>query len=79
MDESGRNEIYIRSFPDFGIKRRVSTDGGIHPAWNPNGQELFYLNGDKLMTVDTDLRPEPVLGKPRELFSDLRSAAIDTT
>lgn len=37
--------------------------------WNPNGQELFYLNGDKLMTVDTDLRSEPVLGKPRELFS----------
>ena len=68
-DESGRNEIYLRSFPDSGIKRRVSTDGGTHAVWNPNGQELFYLNGDKLMTVDTDLLSEPVLGKPRELFS----------
>ena len=68
-DESGRNEIYIRSFPDSGIKRRVSTDGGRLPLWNPNGRELFDLDGDKLMAVDVNLGREPTLGKPRTLFS----------
>jgi len=40
-DESGRNEVYVTSFPDAERKWQVSTEGGSMPRW-PNGGELFY-------------------------------------
>jgi len=54
-DESGRWEIYVRSFPDLQeaeIKMQVSRDGGHDPRWSRNGRELFYIsNDDKVMSV----------------------------
>jgi serine/threonine-protein kinase len=42
-DESGREEIYVRPFPDVsGGRWQVSTGGGRMPLWSRNGQELFY-------------------------------------
>lgn len=70
-DESGQNEIYIRSFPEPLRKLRVSTGGGAYPEWGPGGRELFYLSRDgKLMAVTVKLNGaslEPTL--PRELFT----------
>ncbi len=40
-DESGRQEVYIRSWPGLGNKVQVS-QGGSEPAWSPDGRELFY-------------------------------------
>jgi serine/threonine-protein kinase len=41
-NESGRYEIYVRSFPDVDTdKKQVSTAGGNRPEWAPNGRELF--------------------------------------
>jgi hypothetical protein len=40
-DESGRNEVYVTSFPDAERKWQVSTEGGSMPRW-PNSGELFY-------------------------------------
>ena len=41
-NESGIWEIYVRRFPDDGMKVRVSTSGGVVPCWSPNAQELLY-------------------------------------
>jgi serine/threonine-protein kinase len=42
-DESGREEIYVRPFPDVnGGRWQVSTGGGSEPLWARNGRELFY-------------------------------------
>ena len=46
-DESGRNEIYVRPFPDVDAGRwQVSTTGGTQPVWSPDPdrQELFYTD-----------------------------------
>ncbi len=51
-DESGRNEIYVRSFPGAGGKWQISTQGGTEPLWARNGRELFDRNGTKMMSVD---------------------------
>jgi serine/threonine-protein kinase len=32
-DESGRDEVYVRSFPDSGRKTLVSAGGGVNPMW----------------------------------------------
>jgi serine/threonine protein kinase len=45
-NESGRNEIYARSFPGPGGQSTVSTSGGVYPRWSPDGKELFYLAPD---------------------------------
>jgi serine/threonine-protein kinase len=67
-NESGRYEIYVQPYPGPGGKWQVSTEGGTEPAWNPNGRELFYRSGDKMMAVDITTQPSFAAGKPRVLF-----------
>ena len=67
-DESGRWEVYVQAFPDATRKVQVSTDGGVRPRWNPNGQELFYRQGDKLMAVEIETEGALELDTPRALF-----------
>jgi Tol biopolymer transport system component len=48
-NESGRPEIYVRPFappgtPAIGGPWQVSTSGGIHPVWRPDGHELYYID-----------------------------------
>jgi eukaryotic-like serine/threonine-protein kinase len=40
-NESGRYEIYIRTFPEAGGKWQISTGGGMQPRWSRDGRELF--------------------------------------
>jgi serine/threonine-protein kinase len=65
-DESGREEVYVRRFPDTGTKSQISTSGGFAPVWSRDGQELFYRTADKTMAVD--VRTRPAFGSPRLLF-----------
>jgi serine/threonine-protein kinase len=67
-DETGEFEIYIRRFPGGGGMRQVSTGGGAYPVWNPNGKELFYRSGDKMMAVAVETEGDLVLGRPTVLF-----------
>jgi Tol biopolymer transport system component len=67
-DESGRDEIYVQPYPGPGGKWQISTEGGTEPVWNPNGRELFYRSGDKMMAVEIAAQPSFAAGKPRMLF-----------
>jgi Tol biopolymer transport system component/predicted Ser/Thr protein kinase len=67
-DESGRIEIYVRSYPGPGGKWQISSEGGSEPVWNPKGRELFYRAGNKMMAVDVTVQPTFSAGKPRTLF-----------
>ncbi len=52
-NESGRNEIYVQSFPaPGGGKWQISKDGGVDARWRRDGRELFYYASDgRLMAV----------------------------
>jgi Tol biopolymer transport system component len=50
-DESGRDEVYVASFPDADRRRQISTDGGRLPRWSRTGGELFYWRGSTLMAM----------------------------
>jgi eukaryotic-like serine/threonine-protein kinase len=67
-DESGGNQIYLQAYRGPGAKWQLSTEGGLSPAWNPNGRELFYRNGDKTMVVAIKTSPSFSAGKPRILY-----------
>jgi len=65
-DESGRNEIYVQSYPTGTSRLAVSSGGGNHPRWSRDGKELFYVTGDAVVAVPT--RPDGSFGAPRKLF-----------
>jgi Tol biopolymer transport system component len=67
-NESGRDEVYVLSFPSLGGKWQVSTEGGAEPVWNTNGRELFYRSGDKMMAVATTTQPTFSVGESQMLF-----------
>ena len=68
-DESGKGEIYVRSFPDVTKgKWQVSSGGGNSPLWSPDGRELFYRSGDATMAVDVETEPTFKRGNPKILF-----------
>ena len=50
-NDTNRFEIYVQAFPGPGGKYQISTEGGVEPRWNPNGRELFYRSGNKMMAV----------------------------
>ena len=68
-DESGQNEVYIRSFPELGSKQKVSLDGGMDHQWSADGSELFFRNGDDLHVVEIGSNAKLEIGSPRLLFS----------
>ncbi len=51
-DETERNEVYVRPFPDVDEgKWTVSIAGGVMPVWAHSGRELFYVNADGEMVA----------------------------
>ena len=68
-NESGRDEVYVRPFPDVDSgKWQISTDGGRVPAWSPDGRELFYNSGERMMRVSVQTEPDFAAGIPELLF-----------
>jgi Tol biopolymer transport system component/tRNA A-37 threonylcarbamoyl transferase component Bud32 len=67
-DESGREEVYLRPFPGSGGKIQVSREGGTGALWSPDGNELFYASGDRMMVVDVTLGEGLQVSAPRLLF-----------
>jgi serine/threonine protein kinase/Tol biopolymer transport system component len=67
-DESGRREVYVRSFPDLSGKWLISTEGGTEPVWSPNGKELFYRQGEKMFSIVVSTEPVFTPSKPVLLF-----------
>lgn len=55
-EESGRDEIYVRSYPDLDGKWQVSVGGGTVPIWTAGGTELLYLAED-LRMMSVPIRP----------------------
>jgi Tol biopolymer transport system component len=85
-DESGRDEVYVGSFPEPRGKFQISTAGGQYPRWGQgdgrNKREIFYSSLDgQVMAVSVQLGTDSLTASaPVELFSlsgaDLNSARI---
>ena len=52
-NESGRDEVYVVTFPEPGGKWQVSQDGGTEPRWSHDGRELFYVDREnRIVSVE---------------------------
>jgi Tol biopolymer transport system component len=81
-NESGRDEVYVMPFPSLSPRTRVSTNGGRHPLFSPDGRQLYYRSGTSLeamdqralaatsrvMAVSIDTKSGLNVGAPRALF-----------
>ena len=73
-NESGTDEIYIRSFPEPGAQTAVSQSGGAVPFWSPDGNTLYYWRNDgggrgTFFAARLQREPQPVVLSTDSLFS----------
>ena len=67
--ESGKDEIYVQTFPAAADKWPVSTSGGFSSRWSQNGRELIYVQTDgKIMSVSVKADSTFEAGVPQPLF-----------
>jgi Tol biopolymer transport system component len=66
---TGMREVYVAAFPSMTSPRLVSREGGSEPRWAPDSRELFFKNGDELMSVAIMPGEGVIAGTPRRLFS----------
>ncbi len=68
-DESGREEVYVQTYPDRSDKWQISVRGGDDPHWGNGGRELFYLSPEQqMMSTPITLSPSFGPGTPVVLF-----------
>jgi serine/threonine-protein kinase len=67
-DESGKNEVYVRDFPNGVTKWLISANGGTAPRWSRDAREIFYVEENRLMAVSVTTRPKFSPGVPVALF-----------
>jgi len=79
-NESGRNEIYVSSFPHPGRKWQVSAEGGSQPRWRSDGREMYFLTPTaKIMVAEIDTSGSGVVvGEVSELFDAPRMPTTGT-
>lgn len=66
--QSGREEVYVASWPGMENRQTVSLDGGTEPRWTKGGRELVFRHGTAFLALTVD--PESSeLGTPRVLFN----------
>jgi Tol biopolymer transport system component len=69
-DASGKNEVWVASFPSGAVRRQVSVGGGMAPAWGEGSQEILYISDDKRLMaariVGGDGKVD--VGAPKALF-----------
>ena len=81
-DETGRDEVYVRPFPEGGGRWVISAAGGTEPRWSRDGRELFYRNADTLFAVEVRTQSGFTAGARTSLFTaafleNARHAAYD--
>ena len=81
-DESGRNEVFVQSFPIPGNKKRISTSGGAGPMWQKDGRELYFVTEDHTLMAASVTSGAASIGfsSPARLFQskDVSGGAPDS-
>jgi eukaryotic-like serine/threonine-protein kinase len=58
-NETGQQEVWLEPLPQSGQRLRITSNGGRHPLWSPDGSHLFYDQGGKMYRVRLSLGAGP--------------------
>jgi eukaryotic-like serine/threonine-protein kinase len=67
-NETGREEVYLRSLSGTGGRVPVSVGGGGEPLWSRDGKRLYYRTGAKLIAATVATVPSLVVTAREVLF-----------
>jgi Tol biopolymer transport system component len=56
-DESGRDEVYIRSYPVPSARVQISAGGGAEPMWSADAHAVYYRLGSTLIKANLSSGP----------------------
>jgi Tol biopolymer transport system component len=56
-DESGRSEVYVRSYPIPSARVQISAGGGGEPVWSRDGSHLYYRSGTIRLSASLTTSP----------------------
>jgi dipeptidyl aminopeptidase/acylaminoacyl peptidase len=78
-NETGRDEVYVRAFPEPSGKWQVSTAGGSEPLWDPRRPQIYYRDGNQLVAVEVQTEPVFSLGAREVLFEGTYRTGLQHT
>jgi DNA-binding winged helix-turn-helix (wHTH) protein len=61
-------QVFVRRFPGAATAVQIANTGGEAPLWSPNGREIYYRTGKRMMAVAFDSDRPGDSGSPRVLF-----------
>jgi serine/threonine protein kinase len=70
-DQSGRDEVYVATYPALTRRWQISQNGGFEPRWRRDGKELFFFAADNhLQAVPVKISGTDFeVGQPQSLFA----------
>jgi len=68
-DESGRVEVYVRAFSQTGGRVQISVAGGRRPIWGHDGKQLYYWEGNRLISAALSFGSAPAVVSRTSLFA----------
>jgi Tol biopolymer transport system component len=66
--DSGREEIYVRSYTESSARYTISTEGGWFPQWSRGGDEILFRTDSILWSVAVQTSPTFASEPPRKLL-----------
>ena len=67
-DETGRREVYVRPYPEPAAQWTISTAGGSHPLWSPDGRQIWFRRGAEIYSAAIRFEPSLEIGLPESRF-----------
>jgi len=50
--ETGESEVFVRSFPEPGVRMQASVGGGVGPVWAPDGSSVHFISNGSMVRGD---------------------------
>jgi Tol biopolymer transport system component len=67
-NETGRQEVWLEPLPQTGKRFQLTTQGGRHPQWSPDGRQIYFDDqNNRLFRMDVTIGAEPRAAAPVQL------------
>ena len=64
---SSNPQVFVQPYPATGAKYQITTDGAVAPLWSPDGKQIYYWWGGRILAIDVRTQPGLSFGKPSPL------------
>ncbi|MEO6184716.1 MAG: hypothetical protein ABIP83_00330 [Steroidobacteraceae bacterium] len=66
-NETGRQEVWVEPYPGTGKRFQLTSTGGRHPVWAPDGKTIYFDQDGKMFRMDVTLGTEAKGSAPAAL------------